>query len=106
MPTYLARPIYEEGPGRLWGPRPDDRLVASTTERAIEVKTARAAAELVFAMLNRADRPKAENERSLSVGDVVVLAGPDGPPIVLTVETIGFRRVDPTALAALPTEGR
>lgn len=106
MPRYLARPIYNEGPGRFRGLRPDDRLVASATELTVEAGTPEAAAELVFATLNRDDRPNARIERSLSVGDVVVLAGPDGPSVALAVEAIGFRRVNAAELATRPTEGR
>jgi hypothetical protein len=106
MPRYLARPLYNEGPGRFRGLRPDDRLVASATELTVEAGTPEAVAELVFATLNGDDRPNARTERSLSVGDVVVLAGPSRPPVALAVEAIGFRRVDPAGSATGPMDGR
>lgn len=98
--------MYNEGPGRFRGRRPDDRLVASATELTVEAGTPEAAAELVFARLNRDDRPNARIERSLSVGDVIVLTEPGGPPIALALEVIGFRLVNPAEFAARPTEGR
>jgi len=58
------------------------------------------AANVVWTLLNRDDRPNGDTERSLSVGDVVKIIVPpthvkDWPEEVwLAVEIVGWKRID------------
>ena len=106
MPRFTARPLFNEGPGRFQGLRPGDPLVASETVLAVEAADAGVAAEQVFAALNRDERPNRRSERSLSVGDVVVLIEEHGRPTAWAVEMLGFRPVDLAGLEVRPAEGR
>lgn len=78
---------------------PGDRLkVSSVGVLEIEAENATAAASTVFRLLNADDRPNGAHERSLSVGDVIVVEkGDSGWPNFegkrLAVEPVGFREV-------------
>lgn len=71
-----------------------DRLEVSKLGR-VEVKAADVydAAEEFFTMLNRDDRPNGSYERSLSVGDVIVVEDETGTHTVLACDPHSWREV-------------
>lgn len=64
----------------------------------VRATSAKHAADKLFAMLNRDDRPNGKLERSLSVGDVVAVwenaAGSTSTAEWYAVESFGFRVID------------
>ena len=56
-------------------------------------------AESIFIIGNMDARPNGRTERSVSVGDVVVVHTPDGD-IPMAVERIGYRRLEPDEWAS------
>lgn len=60
---------------------------------AVEAADEREAAEKIFMVLNRDDRPNGREEPSLSVGDVVIIHTHDSD-VPFSVQFIGFRTED------------
>jgi hypothetical protein len=78
--------------------RGDELKVSAAGVLDVRAESHTAAASQVFAMLNADDRPNGAVERSLSVGDVLVVeTGDSGWPNFegkrLAVDPVGFREV-------------
>lgn len=100
MHFHTARPLFnmtrgdrffgfEDGRGRDGTPselRPSRHFVQVAGDET-------QAAEEAFEWFNRDDRPNGRNERSVSVGDVIVLSGHDRLRRFMAVEGVGFRQV-------------
>jgi hypothetical protein len=85
----------------LDGYQPDDELVPTALDEIVTRDwTPEGAANAVFELLNRDDRPNARFERSLSVGDVVRVDvpaehdGATGYRVWLACETLGWRTIE------------
>jgi hypothetical protein len=59
----------------------------------VDVESVEQAADEVFVLLNMDDRPNGQHERSLSVGDVVLVKAGSEPVKALAVEGVGFREI-------------
>ena len=98
MPRFTCIPFFNET-SRFEAFTRGDRLTASKLgPLEIEAGTHEAAATKVFALLNSEDRPNGAFERSLSVGDVIVVErGESGRENFegrhLAVEPHGFRNI-------------
>lgn len=81
MPHYYCCIYFNESPGHFDGYKPGNKLVRGNIGRLSNVPigticdadTPEIAADIVFMRFNADDRPNADRERSLSVGDVVEL---------------------------------
>lgn len=85
---------HPEDLSMLCGYKPEHPLAVSH-QGTVEATSLDAAPEEVWLLLNRDDRPNAQQAPSLSIGDVVVLHTPDGD-VTYACEPIGFRRLDDT----------
>lgn len=78
----------------LNGYRSGDPLVpTSLGYLPVEAATPEGAAEQLFYLLNRDERPNGRNERSLSVGDIALVESTSGERYFFAVERFGFREL-------------
>lgn len=98
LPYFNQRPM-----AMLDGYREGDTVQPSTLgELTIASRDPTDAADRVYAVLNRDDRPNAKRERSLSVGDVVRVTvppehdGATGYHVWLACEREGWRQIEGT----------
>lgn len=97
MPSFTCIAYFNETRGsRFERYVPGATLVASKLGPLdVEAESHEEVADKVWRMLNMDDRPNGKFERSLSVGDVLVIerVGPDADTKRLAAESVGWREV-------------
>jgi hypothetical protein len=73
MTKYIAHQYFNESRNRFFKWEPGDTMTKSEYTYHVEADTPEEAAEQAFMYFNRDNRPNGRTERSLSVGDLVVL---------------------------------
>jgi len=92
--AYLAHMYFNTSRNRFFTWTPQDSLQKSAFTMPVTADTPEEAAEQVFMIFNRDDRPNGQTETSLSIGDLVVLVPQTEahPSIVLWCAMAGFKR--------------